>query len=83
MRSIKHISRREARRLAKRIEELERHERIRNERWVSAYPGGVNILRIGLTPLQAAVIDTAMRLDCAIVGKLDGENNFMIYAVKP
>ena len=41
-----HISQREARRLLKRVTELERKESTRANAWVSDWPGGVHIATV-------------------------------------
>lgn len=78
--SRKIISQREARRMQKRIELLEREENRRRSEWASDWPGGVNIWTFAVHIDAAAAIGTAQKLDHAIVAKLDG-NHLRLYAL--
>ena len=75
------ISQREARRLRKRVEELEQRDRARRKRWSSDYPGGVNFCTLTLAPESAARVQTAQVLDHAIVAKIDG-TSLRLYALR-
>lgn len=77
---MKKISQAEARRLKKRVEEMEQRERIRMARWWTDYPGGVHIRTIALTESGTDALDVAQKLQHVLIGKLDG-SNLHIYAV--
>jgi hypothetical protein len=78
------ISQREARRLKKRVEELEARERARNNRWAGAWPGGVHLG--GITRPDDWLngrIDGARMLGHAVVVTVDSEvKKLNFYAVK-
>ena len=78
----RHISQKEAHRLRKRVEDLERAERLRLDQWGASYPGGVNIETLELCPEQQVRLDTVARLEHIMVGKLRG-SSLMIYAINP
>lgn len=76
------ISQREARRLKKRVAELETAESARKQRWSSGYPGGVNIVTYTFDKdFHRGVMEGAQMLGHALVAKLDGAT-LKIYAVK-
>lgn len=79
----KRISQREARRLRKRVEELERRERDRLSNWAHDYPSGVNIATFDVTEakVQRGAMDAAHRLGHALVAKLDGDR-MLVYGVR-
>ncbi len=76
----KQISQREARRLKKRVEELELNERVRFNSYRSDYPGGVNIVSFGLNDVAMGKLDTAAKLGCALVIRTYG-GGIKIYAI--
>lgn len=66
------ISQREARRLKKRVAELEAQERERRAQWATDYPGGVNFWSIGDCGAdRMAAVRTARKLGHAIVAVPD------------
>jgi len=76
------ISQREARRMQKRIELLEREEERRRSNWASDYPGGVNFWSLpNLGADTIAAINTAQVLGHAIVAKLEG-GRLRLYALR-
>jgi hypothetical protein len=79
------ISQREARRLRRRVEELERNNIRRLSLWHSEYPGGVNVANLDTgdwgKELRAKLLTTRM-LGFAIVAKMDGPR-VMFYGVTP
>ncbi len=76
----KRISEREARRLRRRVEELERQEEIRLRRWTSEFPGGVHLVSLQLTPECAAAVNTAIKLGHYVVVKTSENTNAYLYA---
>jgi hypothetical protein len=74
------ISQREARRLKKRVEDLERERRQQVAAWTRDYPTGVNIETISLNDVEQATCNTAAILGHALVAKMSG-TNLLIYAV--
>lgn len=76
------ISQREARRLQKRVSELEQAEFLRTRTWASEYPGGVNIDTINVNATEWAICNTARRLGHAVVVLCDKENYLRLMAVK-
>jgi hypothetical protein len=81
---MKTISQREARRLRKRVQELENQERLRRSRWSSEYPGGTNITTLSLVnlPFERGRLSGAQLLQFPLVCKIEG-NDLCIYAVTP
>ncbi|TXH55117.1 MAG: hypothetical protein E6Q97_09450 [Desulfurellales bacterium] len=85
MSARKKISQVEARALRRRVAELERRDEIRNGRFSSEYPGGVNLGSVSWANdahLSSAVY-TAQMLGHAIVAKATGKHAFNLFAVKP
>lgn len=81
--AAKKISQREARRLQKRVSELMRNERERNNRWSSSFPGGINIATLELNPISYAKIDIARRLGFALVVTIgSSERSILVHAVR-
>jgi hypothetical protein len=80
MRQRRPISQREARKLKKRVEELEQRERARIRRWSGDYPGGVHVQTLNLNELPAARLQTAALLEHALVARVNGTELY-IYAV--
>jgi hypothetical protein len=69
------ISQAEARRLRKRVEQLESMERTQRGRYARQYPGGVNIAQStfnAATDFLPAVIDNSRKLGHAVVVVADG-----------
>lgn len=77
----KPISQREARRMKKRLELLERAEERRRFVWAHDYPGGTHFWGLIVDNTAKASIDTAIKLGHAIVARLDG-NTLRLYALK-
>lgn len=75
------ISQREARRLRRRVEELERAERVRQSQWSRDYPGGINFCTVTLPDIEAAKVRAAQLLEHAIVAKADG-TTLRLYALR-
>lgn len=75
------ISQREARRLRKRVQDLERAEESRRYAWASEWPGGTHLEDLNLSAVSAAKVYTARRLGCAIVGMCVGEETLRLVAV--
>lgn len=75
------ISQREARRLRKRVEELETLEERRRQAWKSEYPGGVFLEGIVVQPWTYAAMKTARKLGHAVVITTNGENTIQFYAL--
>jgi hypothetical protein len=79
-----HISQAEARRLKKRVEELEDRDRRRNNAFVRDYPGGVHLATITYgdpTEHIPTVVRTSRKLGHAVVLVDDG-HVVRLYAVK-
>ena len=76
----KQISQAEARRLKKRVRELEDRDRIRMNRYRSDYPGGVFALGFSMEVAPLAALTMATKLGCALVAKISG-GQLDIYAV--
>jgi hypothetical protein len=79
------ISQREARRLKKRVEELERRDKDRANRWKSDYVGGRNICTVKFEPRDVAIvaINTARLLDHYVVVTTRDDGTIQFFAVKP
>lgn len=69
------ISQREARRLRKRVKELEEAEAKRQRRYAQDWPGGVNVATADLPTDAAVAIRTARRLRHAVVAIADDSGN--------
>lgn len=67
------ISQREARRLKKRVEELESAESRRRNAWASDWPGGVNVWTTGEWEDAARVFNVCRKLGHAVVAVPDGK----------
>lgn len=63
------ISQAEARRLKRRVHELESDQRCQRSYWSREYPGGVNILSMPASDVGGAIIKTAQRLSHTVVVK--------------
>ena len=77
------ISQTEARRLKRRVEQLEAADRARRQTWSRDYPGGVNIASTTYPSSQEfvpAVIATSRKLGHAVVATVDG-NRVAFYAL--
>lgn len=76
------ISQREARRLRKRVQELEDREEARLRSWSKDYPGGTHIATVALDPNGAilAAIETALTLRHGVVAATDNGNVYF-YAI--
>jgi hypothetical protein len=78
------ISQVEARRLRKRVEELELSESRRRNAWVRDYPGGVNIAQSSYasrTEFLPAVIRNSRLLGHAVVCTCDDQGTVLYYAL--
>jgi len=78
------ISQREARRLKKRVEELERIESSNNNRWSQDYVGGVHIGSSDFTsePGNFSAVKTARALGHAVIAVPSG-TEIKFYACRP
>jgi len=77
----KPISQAEARRLRKRVRELEDRERARHRLYSQDYPGGISIVEFtSVGPEAKGSLTTAIRLGCALVAKFSGDS-LKIFAV--
>lgn len=74
------ISQREARRLKKRVEQLENELNGQRNAWARDYPGGTNIGRVDGVFLMAGKVGVARQLAHAVVAVNDGEN-LLLYAL--
>ncbi len=76
------ISQREARKLRKRVAELERQEDVRRSHWVNDYPEGIHIagLALGVTHETFVAIKTARRLRHAVVA-IERNGDVMFFAL--
>jgi hypothetical protein len=70
----KPISQREARSLRKRVEELERAERSRANRWASEWVGGTSLFHMPADAYARASVATSRLLGHAVVVTLDGSD---------
>ncbi len=79
------ISQREARRLRKRVAELEEEQAARLAKYRLDYPGGVQITSIdSLSDFGKGTFQTATRMNAALVCKYDeGTGRLRVYAVLP
>jgi hypothetical protein len=68
------ISQREARRLRRRVTELEGVLRDQRVRWASSWPSGTVVARITPDATTKAIIQTARKLEHAVVAVIDGDN---------
>ena len=76
------ISQREARRLRRRVNELEDAERTRRNAYVSTYPGGVHLVTYTFDKdFYRGQTEAAQKIGCALVAKLQ-DAQLRIYAVK-
>lgn len=78
------ISQREARRLRKRVDELENLEELRLRRWVTNWPMGVNIAseKYEASSLVPVAIRTARALRHAVVATCDVDGNVLFHACR-
>lgn len=75
------ISQREARRLRKRVQELEEQDIKRGNAWVREFPGGVNIDTLTVSETEWHIVHTARLLSHACV-LVDGDNSKLrVYAL--
>jgi hypothetical protein len=79
------ISQREARRLKRRVKELEESRRAVMRSWASDFPSGVHIcsMTAGRDGLVHTAIRTAQRLGHAVIVTTDGDGKLYFYANKP
>ena len=75
------ISQREARRLWKRLGELEHERDLQRNAWASEYPGGVNIDTFDVDATTHARILTARKLGHAVVVTAHGKFELRLYAL--
>ena len=80
----KTISQREARRLRKRVADLENFIMITQNSYAREYPGGIHIgmFQFDSDDHRASAVYTARRLDHAVVVVADGNKRFNLYAIK-
>ena len=76
------ISQREARRLRKRVHELEQQEFTRNRSWSSEYPGGVHLDTITVRVEEWWTVKTAVALGHAVVVKPDSDKKLRVYGMR-
>jgi hypothetical protein len=76
------ISQREARRLKRRVEQLEERERSRMRNWSSEYPGGTHIDTLTIAGVEYVAIKTAWMLGHPVIVKPSRTNEVMVYAVR-
>lgn len=74
------ISQREARRLRKRVEELERVLADQRISWARDFPGGTNIGSVDSVSATAGKVGVARKLAHAVVAVNDGDK-LMLYAL--
>lgn len=75
------ITQREAKRLKKRVAQLERAEKDRRSAYVSEWPGGVNIASVAVGDAPAMAIRTARRLAHAVVCTVRENGEVLFYAL--
>ena len=78
----KKITQSEARRLQRRVDELERAEAVRNNAWSSEWPGGVHVYSLAISDALRQTIRTAGQLGHATVVRLASDGNAKFYACK-
>jgi len=76
------ISQREARRLRKRVDELERRDEARRRAWSGEYPGGVHIDTLTVAGVEYVAIKTAWSLGYYVVVKPSRTNEVQVFAVR-
>ena len=76
------ISQREARRLRKRVEQLEAEESARRARWAAEYPGGVLLDTIHVNVAEWWIVQTARNLGHAVVVMPDKEEYVRLYGLR-
>lgn len=81
----KKISQREARKLRKRVTELEKINEQNASAWAREYIGGVNIATVPTSEVHHAICRTARKLGHALVAvpSDNGKLELILYAVKP
>lgn len=75
------ISQREARRLKRRVQELERVERSRRGAWAAQWTGGVHLASVSVLPDARAAVLTARKLGHAVVCTTPNELEVQFYAL--
>jgi hypothetical protein len=75
------ISQREARRLRKRVQELEDWERQRMNPWHTGWPRGVDVGSVTVDSATYAALHTARKLRHAVVVVTDELNTLKFYAI--
>ena len=75
------ISQREARRLRKRVSELERIDAGRKARWSSDYPGGTNIDTLHVSETEWFIVRTAKALGHAVVVVPGNKPELRVYGI--
>ena len=76
------ISQREARRLKKRVEELEHQEYVRRRAWATEYPGGTLLDTIAVQNAEWHIVNTARKLGHAVVVVPDKEDYLRVYGLR-
>lgn len=81
----KKISQREARKLRKRVAELEKINEQNASAWAREYIGGVNITTVPTSDVHHAICRTARKLGHALVAvpSDNGKLELSLFAVKP
>jgi hypothetical protein len=77
------ISQRQAQRLRKKLDELQRRESNNLHSWSSDWVGGVNICTVEPGDRNRHIISTARKLGHAVVVMPADNFKLLIYAVKP
>lgn len=78
----KNISQRHARWMEDELKRLHRQDAERNNRWATAYPGGVNIASVTVGSDLAATLKTARLLGHAVVC-VEDHGTVRFYGIKP
>lgn len=80
---MKHISQAAARRLQRRVKELEVTISDMRNRYAQKYPGGTHVETLGLTDDEINVLRTCVKLNHTLIAKFNGDTyQLMIYAVR-
>jgi hypothetical protein len=83
---VKKISQREARKLRKRVAELEKRNEQNANAWAREYIGGVHVANATVSDVSHAICRTARKLGHALVavpGSDNGKYELSLFAVKP
>lgn len=78
----KKISQLEARRLKRRVDELEANERRRNNAWSGDFPGGVHVYTLTIGDALRQTIRVSRQLGHAVVVTLSSDGSAQFHACK-